>query len=632
MSSATMPESSNGLCLAFASVGEPLPKHSPDSDLHVDPATINERTFAVKRRGYDRDEVESYLASLAATLHDAQRREADMRSRMAKAVRRAEAAEKAERTPARTPAKESEAVLAEAKVTAEQRLEAARESAARMLDAARIEADELRREAAAGLAESNAAAEQRCSQIIAAATEDADEIRNRGRADAHGIKRDAYGRMEQVLAHSEALIREAEEMRAQVLEDMERRRRQARAQVERLRVGRDRLLRSYELVRRTLDETTSELRGSLKEAKVRGDTAGRAVTAERPATRDQLEDELRDAKLIGRIATSGPETSSHELLREIALARPLELAPLSERSGADSGNDDTDIVDEMSPPVLDLRDGPSTVEARSAQTRSKVAVGPKAPASAPMLHPSDPTADRSDHDPIAVMMQAVEAKHGKIAPEAAEQEAPLDPELAQLEDPNLNVVEPSDEIEHVEAVPVDGVAPAASSADLEAQRHALVAEASKQIEACLKDALSQEENAVIAGIKADPSGADLQHLVGDIDQQVNRYIGAINSVAVETYEAGAALIAAQAQQGHLPAGAVEELLAADMILPLRQSLEAMAGETHVDQVRAMYLQRTTDDAAFAASRLANLLCVAGLCDALPEEAPLPITTDPATSV
>ena len=61
---------------------------------------------------------------------------------------------------------------------------------------------------------------------------------------------------------------------------MDRRRRQARAQVERLRVGRDRLLRSYEIVRRTLDESTVELKGSLREAKVLGDTAARKVTSE----------------------------------------------------------------------------------------------------------------------------------------------------------------------------------------------------------------------------------------------------------------------------------------------------------------------------------------------------------------
>ena len=69
----------------------------------------------------------------------------------------------------------------------------------------------------------------------------------------------------------DGLVREAEEARAQILEDMERRRRQARAQVERLRVGRDRLLRSYEVVRRPLEETTVELKSSLNEAKVRGD-------------------------------------------------------------------------------------------------------------------------------------------------------------------------------------------------------------------------------------------------------------------------------------------------------------------------------------------------------------------------
>ena len=49
------------------------------------------------------------------------------------------------------------------------------------------------------------------------------------------------------------------------------------------------------------------------------------------------------------------------------------------------------------------------------------------------------------------MMQAVEAKHGK--PEPSHTEEPLDPELAQLADDDLNVVEPSDEIENVQPLP-----------------------------------------------------------------------------------------------------------------------------------------------------------------------------------
>ena len=63
-------------------------------------------------------------------------------------------------------------------------------------------------------------------------------------------------------------------------------------------VGRDRLLRSYEVVRRTLDESTLELKSSLREAKVLGDTAARKVASESLSSPEQLEAEMADARLV----------------------------------------------------------------------------------------------------------------------------------------------------------------------------------------------------------------------------------------------------------------------------------------------------------------------------------------------
>ena len=109
----------------------------------------------------------------------------------------------------------------------------------------------------------------------------------------------------------------------------------------------------------------------------------------------------------------------------------------------------------------------------------------------------------------------------------------------------------------------------------------------------------------------------IEAIVGDIDAHLNRYVVAIHEVAAMTYGAGAALIDAEVTEGTLPAGAVEELLAVDVVSPIRQRLASLdelkvdAADPHLDPVRAFYRQRKTDHLGFAASRLANLLCVAG---------------------
>jgi len=710
-------------------VGEPLPEQVLDTA--VDPAEIAQQSFSTERRGFDQRQVQQYLRAVADSLHDAQQREADMRTRLGRAVRRAENAEHALRNaPEDDPAElnrelgdQVASVLEAARVAGEQRAAAAEKSASQIMANAKAEASRMRAEADSVLQDRRAEAETAATDILVNGQAEAQTLREQAKADAAATIATATDQLERARNECDALIHEAEEARAQILEDLERRRRQARAQVERLRVGRDRLLRSYEVVRRTLEETTLELKSSLNEAKVRGDGAARAITSEPLASRDQLEAELRDAKMIGRITLSDPVTPTHENLSVAGVLR----SPALPRS-----------LDEMQPTGTHA-------------TKDSPSAGPKAPASAPSLKASS-VAD-ADEDPIATMMAAAEAKRvGSAAPEPTDLDEVVDPELAQLEDHDLNVVEPSDEIEEVVAVPVEGstagstpnAEPAAKAPGLfdalraqrpgrkrsarkttkkneptktepkkgaankseltpvesktepkkgaankneltpvesktepkkgaankteltpvesktepkkgaankneprkseaeagqptrvevvpsiEAQRDAVIADAAKQLEKRLKRALADEQNELLAGIRAAKKNIGLTNIVGDVDTHVNRYVVAIHEVAAVTYGAGAALVDVEAALGHLPAGAVEELLEADVVLPIRQRLASLddlrvdVADMHIDPLRAFYRQRKTDHLGPAASRLANLLCVAGLCDALPEESALP---------
>ncbi len=662
----------------IVSVGESLPEQALDTA--VDPTEIVQQSFDTERRGFDQKQVQQYLRAVADSLRDAQQREALMRGRLGRAVRRAESAEQALRkAPAHIP------------------VEPKREFGDQASSA--LEVDTV-------LQDGQADTELAATEIVGDGQVEAQSIREKARVDADAMLSQAADQVQRSRDECDALVREAEEARAQILDDLERRRRQARAQVERLRVGRDRLLRSYEVVRRTLEEATVELKSSLQEAKVRGDGAARAVASEPLASRKQLEAELRDAKMIGRITISDLASPS---LEDSIVTNPLRSPDLARPFDA--------LKQEAGTPLATHR--PQVSEARprvsEAMETGALATQPKAPAIAPALKASA-IADAPE-DPIAAMMAAAEAKRASTAatasvdledpnsedlmgggPDSDVSDSDVDAirtELVQLKDKNLNVIEPSDEIEEVVAVPLveakpdavarglfaalraqrsarkspgrsaakkatlkvvtieqvapqeitdfviaqestafghdqgDASVPVGAIAGIEAQRDAVIADAAKQFEKRLKRALADEQNDVLAGIRSAKRNVSLTAIIGDVDTHINRYVIAIHEVAAVTYGAGAALIDVQAPEGNLPAGAVEELLESDVVLPIRQHLALLddlgveAADLHVDPVRAFYRQRKTDHVGMAASRLANLLCVAGLCDALPEQSPMP---------
>ena len=69
------------------------------------------------------------------------------------------------------------------------------------------------------------------------------------------------------------MVAEAQKVRQRMLDDLARRRKQLRQQIEQLQAGRERLLTAYEVVRETLDVATEELQVALPEAKLAAETA-----------------------------------------------------------------------------------------------------------------------------------------------------------------------------------------------------------------------------------------------------------------------------------------------------------------------------------------------------------------------
>jgi len=321
-----------------------------------DPDNIEFRKFGTARRGYSPDEVRPYLAAIADALRDSQRREGEMRSRLGKAIRRAgqaetelEAAvenlaevEAQARQSVAAPGDITDAELTErlgeqvaqvlhsAREAAETRVSQAQLRAREMFEAAESEVTDIRWRAELVYGEKTTEAEAAANEIISGAQHDAARVEEEAAAIVAEARVVANDLLVAAQVEGEGLIQQAQEARFQILADMDKKRRTMRSQAERLKAGRDRLLQSHGVVQDTLNEIANELRASISEAKIKGDTAARSVEGEEPAGPEALHSEIADAALIGTISL--PEVDRYEdseAARKVdAFGRTGELADL----------------------------------------------------------------------------------------------------------------------------------------------------------------------------------------------------------------------------------------------------------------------------------------------------------------
>ena len=138
---------------------------------------------------------------------------------------------------------------------------------------AEAQAAQLRAEAEGVMGREVAAAEEAAARIVETARSEAAEMVEKARVEADAIRAAAQ--------HEKALtIEGAIATRERILEDLSRRRRVASVQIEQLRAGRERLLESYAVVRRTLEEVNDELNRADAEARAAADEVGRRMQRE----------------------------------------------------------------------------------------------------------------------------------------------------------------------------------------------------------------------------------------------------------------------------------------------------------------------------------------------------------------
>ena len=137
---------------------------------------------------------------------------------------------------------------------------------------AQARAAEIRGEADAVLTRETKIAEEAAARLVESARSEAAEMVDKARAEADAVR--AAAQQERNLT-----IEGAISTRERILDDLSRRRRVASVQIEQLRAGRERLLESYGVVRRTLEEVNDELNRADAEARAAADEVGRRHAA-----------------------------------------------------------------------------------------------------------------------------------------------------------------------------------------------------------------------------------------------------------------------------------------------------------------------------------------------------------------
>src|SRR3954453_6931684 len=245
------------------------------SEPGVTPDEVARRSFPVVFRGFDQDQVRRYLKKVSDELVAARERERELRETLDEARSTLAHPELDEATLTAALGEETTRILRSAREAAADMRTKAEERGARMVQEADEQGARLRLEAENVLARRVEEADEAAANIRAAAEADARQVHDRVQAELEAAK-----------ARGREMIAEAQAVRERIIGDLARRRRAAQIQIEQLLAGRDRLLDTYQSVRGTLDDITSELAQAEDQARVAAEAAHHRVVATPPDDSD----------------------------------------------------------------------------------------------------------------------------------------------------------------------------------------------------------------------------------------------------------------------------------------------------------------------------------------------------------
>jgi DivIVA domain-containing protein len=236
---------------------------SPISSSRISTGDIAHHSFAIVRRGFDIDEVKTYLQSVARSIEVLEQREQELREAVAEADERAAHPVVDEATLTASLGQHSAQILRHAHDEAAKIVVQAQEGASSLLREAQNQANEIQAQSEGASAERVAEAEI----MVASARQEA-------RVEVEEIRLDAVAEADAVIAQAKeegrALLEQVQEARKRVMADLAGRRRALSIQIEQLRAARDEMTASVQGVRTSIDEILGQLDRSDDDARAAG--------------------------------------------------------------------------------------------------------------------------------------------------------------------------------------------------------------------------------------------------------------------------------------------------------------------------------------------------------------------------
>jgi cell division septum initiation protein DivIVA len=256
---------------------------APISSSRIATGDIAHHSFAVVRRGFDSDEVRSYLQSVSRSLEALEAREEELRTALAEAEERAAHPVVDEATLTASLGQHSAQILRHAQQEAARIVAQAQEGAATLLRETQSQVDELQALTEASSAERVVEVEL----LVANAEQEA-------RVESERIIAEAIAAGEAIITRAKdegkALLDQVQEARRRVLSDLAARRRGLGIQIEQLRAARDEMAASVHGVRDRVDGILSHLDRTDEEARAAAQGVSdqfRLGTAEVPHDQDE---------------------------------------------------------------------------------------------------------------------------------------------------------------------------------------------------------------------------------------------------------------------------------------------------------------------------------------------------------
>ena len=571
------------------------------------PSAVSGASFPTSRRGFDQEEVRDFLRMVAAELGRLQERERFLESEL-KAMQ--------------TRGLSGPGRLDEETVTA-----LLGEEAARVLTTAREASTKIRERA-----------EESATRLVKEATEDASRIREAAQADAQRIRddaaADANSEVEMAKQQGRDMVNEARAYREKVLSELSRRRDAARAQIEQLLHGRDRLMSAFERARIATESVLGELHDAHDEPETLvnlSPTTGPipVVNPHHPsvgAYDQEAEQELTSAaaaaeELVERSTTTidiplesileadEPVHGDTGHVVEIpveAEVHDLPVIAVEETVDEEVGTVINEVIQEVSGESMDepvdepvIEPTVEPVEATAPAT-NVVSLFDRRPHVVPDLprddtHPSMEKAPaRADHtvdDIFAKLREASTEQVARPTTSAAKKEEPT------IDKPKSNEAKPKKSAPAA-AGPSAKKKPAAVDADPKvfAARDKAVEPLVAQAARKLKRALADEQNGVLEHLRNKRASLELDAVLGTVKEHAARYAAVVGDESMTAASAGVKSVRGA---GATPKrvtkkaidAAVAKAVAEGLVTAFREDARVALGEAEGDRSLAAGLMR-----------------------------------------